>query len=407
MTKIPYIPRIADSFLESGLRRAGAVLIEGPKGCGKTETARQAAASEVQVDIDPEVSISMEIDPRLVLQGEMPRLLDEWQVHPQLWNVVRHEVDDRQAPGQFILTGSTASSEGASRHSGAGRFARLTMHTMTLSESGESNGNASLRGIAAGETPALGSSSLTLEELVARICRGGWPGYAQFSDSDVHTNLRDYVDTVAHVDISTPDDVRRDPVRVRRVLQSLALGVGTELSIASIAVDTGLARETVMDYLDSLQHIFISQDQPAWAASLRSRTPLRKAPKRHLADPALAVAALNKTPADLLRDLEYLGQLFESLVVHELRALTGQPVYHARTATGDEVDAIVEVDGHTVFVEVKLGHRKEVVDRAASSLLKFADSLSEPATLLVITGGGLSYRRPDGVNVVAIGELGP
>ncbi len=406
MNSPAYIPRVADAFVKSSLNRSGALLIEGPKGCGKTETARQQAKSEVNVDIDPNVEISMGLDPTLILQGPTPRLLDEWQAQPLLWDIARHEIDARKKTGQFIFTGSTAPSEAAQRHSGAGRFSRLTMQTMTLFESGESTGEASLSALLEGTAPSVGASPLTVSELAERICHGGWPAFRTLSTSDAQANLRDYVRTIAELDITTPDDARRDPARVMRVLQSLGRGVGTEMSSSAIATDAELTRDTVLDYLGALQRIFISHDQPAWSQSLRSRTPLRKAPKRHLADPALAVAALQKKPADLLGDLEYFGQLFESLVVHELRALTNEEVYHARLGNGVEVDALVSTGGKTLAVEVKLGHHPTVVDQAAQSLQKFAELMPDPPILLVITGGGMSYRRPDGVNVIAVGSLG-
>ena len=401
-----YIPRIADVFVEQSLRRTGALLIEGPKGCGKTATARHHAESEIKVDIDPDVEISMGVDPALVLQGPTPRVLDEWQAQPKLWDVVRHEIDGRGQPGQFILTGSTAPAEAVQGHSGAGRFSRLTMHTMTLAESGESTGQASLLNMVKGEAPRVGKTELTIHDLAERICRGGWPGFLRLSVADAQANLRDYVRTIVELDISTPDKVKRNPARVLRIMRSLARGIGTEMSTTAIATDAELHRETAIDYLDSLERIFISQDQPAWSQSLRSRTPLRKAAKRHFADPALAVAALQKQPDDLLHDFEFFGQLCESLVVHELRALTNEPVYHARLGDGTEVDAITTLAGRTVLVEIKLGHHPNVVDGAAASLQKFAAVMPEPAELLVVTGGGMSYRRPDGVNVIAIGALG-
>lgn len=280
------------------------------------------------------------------------------------------------------------------------------MHTMPLAESGESTGQASLSALANGEAPRVGPSELTIDALAERVCRGGWPAFRSLSLADAQANLRDYVRTVAELDISTPDSVRRDPARVMRVLRSLARGVATEMTISAIATDAELSRDTVIDYLSALERIFISQDQPAWSQPLRSRTPLRKAPKRHLADPALALAALQKKPADLLRDLQYFSQIFESLAVHELRAITNEPVFHARMKNGNEVDAIATLDGHTFLVEVKLGHHQTVVDQAAASLKKFAAEVEEPTSLVVITGGGMSYRRPDGVNVVAVGALG-
>ncbi|MDU0478764.1 DUF4143 domain-containing protein [Staphylococcus chromogenes] len=277
---------------------------------------------------------------------------------------------------------------------------------MTLSESGESTGEVSLSELAKGRPPRAGVSELSMPELAERMCRGGWPAFRNLTIKDAQANLRDYVRTIAELDITTPDGVRRDPARVMRIMRSLARGVGTEMSTTAIASDAELSRDTVLDFQSALQRIFISQDQLAWSESIRSRAPLRKAPKRHLADPALAVAAMQKRPADLLNDLPYFGQLFESFVVHELNALTNSPVYHARLGNGNEVDAIAIVDNRQILIEVKLGHHPSVVDQAVTSLQKFASVMVEPPILLVITGGGMSYRRPDGVNVIAIGALG-
>ncbi len=402
-----YIPRVADKYLVEALQRAGAVLVEGPKGCGKTETSRQASKSEVQVDTDPNVAIAVGLDPALVLEGAVPRLVDEWQIHPVLWDVARRIVDQRRAKGQFILTGSTAPSESVARHSGAGRFARLTMRTMTMFESGEAFGGVSISALAKGESFTNAGEDWTVHDLFERICRGGWPGNLDLNIKQAQENNKDYLRTIAEVDINTPDGVRRDPVRVMAVLRSLARGVGTEMSVATIAGDAEVTRETVSDYLDSLARIFVSEDQPAWTQKLRSRVPLRQAPKRHLTDPALAMAALGKGPEALLGDLNYAGQLFESFVVHELRALTRSSVYHARLQNQQEVDALVEVDGTVLVIEVKLGHNSAVVDQAAENLLRFSELIDLPAVPLVITGSGLSYRREDGVNVASVAALEP
>ncbi|MCT1563410.1 ATP-binding protein [Corynebacterium glucuronolyticum] len=402
---IDYVDRVADEILADALSRAGAVLVEGPKGCGKTETARQAAKSEVRVDVDPRVEIAMGIDPALVLDGDTPRLVDEWQVQPLLWDTARHLVDDRQEKGQFIFTGSTASGEQAARHSGAGRFARVRMRTMTLFETGDSTGTVSLQNLAAGEEIRAVESSMNISTLFERMCRGGWPTNLELTLAQAQANNRDYARTIAEVDIRTPDGAKRDPEKVMKVLRSLSRGLATEMSVATIAKDTGINWETVSDYLDSLQRIFISEDQLAWSQNLRSRTPLRKAPKRHLTDPALALAVLNVSPEALVKNLPFAGQVFESFVVHELRALTARPVYHARLEDGLEVDALVEMDDAILAVEIKLGHSKEVVDGAAANLLKFAKLLDGNVVPVVITGSGLSYQRLDGVNVVAIDAL--
>lgn len=402
-----YIPRVADKLLDSALQRAGAVLVEGPKGCGKTETSRQASNSEVQVDTDPNVAIAVNLDPALVLDGETPRLVDEWQIQPILWDVARRLIDERRSKGQFIFTGSTVPSESVARHSGAGRFARLTMRTMSMFESGEATGGVSLSGLVAGECFATTSDDRSIQDLFERMCRGGWPGNIGLTLEQARENNRDYLRTIAEVDINTPDGMRRDPMRVMAVLRTLARGVGTEMSVSTIASDADVNRETVSDYLDSLARIFVSEDQPAWTQKLRSRTPLRKAPKRHLTDPAVAMAAMGKGPDALLSDLNYAGQLFESFVVHELRVLTANPVYHARLQNQQEVDALVEIDGVVLLVEVKLGHTPEVVDQAAENLLKFSELIDGPTVPLVITGSGMSYQRNDGVHVTSIAALEP
>lgn len=402
-----YIPRLADAELERALRRQGGVLIQGPKGCGKTETAKRQAESFLNVETDPAVSLAMETDPRLLLAGDTPRLIDEWQLEPRLWDFARHAIDERRAKGQFIFTGSTAPGADATSHSGAGRFARLTMSTMTLFETGESDGSVSLAATAAGDPLSYVTPSLTLGQLAERVCRGGLPYNAGLAFEDALENVRDYVQTVADVDIHTVDGVKRNSERVRRILRSLARGVGTELELQTISTDVDSSRETTKDYLDALASIFISVDQPAWFTHLRSKATLRKTPKRHLADPSFAMASLDRGPEHLLRDPAYFGQLFESLVVHELRALTGRTVYHARLNTKLEVDAVANVDGRDVLVEVKLGYTPEVIDHAADTLKRFAAQLKDEPALIVITSGGPALRRTDGVAVVPIGALGP
>lgn len=402
-----YLPRLADAELERALRRQGGVLIQGPKGCGKTETAKRQAASFLNVETDPGVPLAMGTDPRMLLEGATPRLIDEWQLQPRLWDFARHSIDERQAKGQFIFTGSTAPGVDATSHSGAGRFARMTMSTMTLFETGESNGSVSLAEVVAGDPLSFATPSLTLPELAERVCRGGLPYNVGLPLEDALENVRVYVQTVADVDIHTPDGVNRDSERVRRMIRSLARGVGTELEVQTIASDSDSSRETTRDYLDALASIFVSVDQPAWFTHLRSKATLRKAPKRHLADPSFAMAALDRGPEHLLRDPAYFGQLFESLVVHELRALTGRTVYHARLNTKLEVDAVAHVGGRDVLVEVKLGYTPEVIDHAADTLKRFAAQVEDEPALIVVTSGGPAHRRKDGVAVIPIGALGP
>ena len=414
-----YRARVVDAELGNRLRRSGAVLVEGPKGCGKTETSRQLAASELQVDIDPRVPGYMEVDPSLMLAGDAPRLLDEWQAQPALWDLVRHAVDERQVKGQYILTGSSHPVEEARLHSGAGRISRMRMRPMSSVESGFSTGEVSLESLLSSEGPEPVDKSPDLDGVIGAIVRGGWPTAQDVSLDDARAQMRDYVDLLAEADAKALGPRRRDPARVALLLQSLARSVATEASISTIATDVGpergsLARETVVDYLDALTRLMVVEDLPAWPQHLRSSAALRKAPKRHFVDPALAVAALGVGPDSLTRDLNFTGQLFESFVVRDLRVYSQQldaRVFHARDSYGNEADAIVQRrDGPWVAVEIKLG--PGAVETAATSLKKFADSVDVDragrcAGLVVITGWGLAYRRRDGVDVVPFTALGP
>lgn len=408
-----YQSRLVDGELEDALGRAGAVLIEGPRAVGKTVTASRQAASIVRVDTDPTVPPQVAVDPALVLEGVRPRLLDEWQTYPQLWNAVRRAVDDASERGQFILTSSTAPMADAIRHSGAGRFARLRMRTLTVFESGDSDATVSLSSLLEGDAPRASTSRLDLDGLLQRMARGGWPAFLGLDLRASQAAVRDYAATISTVDIETAGGAR-DPLRVARLLRALARSVGTEVSISTLARDeASLSRDAVRAYLDALERIFVVENQPAWSAHLRSSATLRKEPKRHLADPSLALALLGADSSALRRDLAYAGQLFESQVVHDLRVLT-QPldgeVFHARDSSGREVDAIVQFpSGRWAAFEVKLGASAETVDAAAAALRAFASKVvSEIAPVLtVVTGMGPSYQRADGVNVVAIGALGP
>ena len=406
-----YRARQADEELRAALRRAGAAVVEGPKACGKTETALQVAASSVEVDTDPNVPRLMETVPHLVLDGPTPRLLDEWHLEPRLWNLVRRRVDETHTKGQFILTGSAAPSADLGRHSGAGRFARVRMRTMSLEESGHSTAAVRWRDLVAGDAIEAGEPALPFEGLIERLATGGWPGFLDDRPSDVVAGVRDYLDSLVDVDLRAVSDVAHDPVRIRRLLRALARVVGTEINVSTLAADAELSRDATRDYLTVLARVFAIEDQPAWSSHLRSRAMLRREPKRHLADPSLAVAALQARPDSLMRDLAYAGQLFESQVVHDLRVYSGRTVMHARDSVGAEVDAVVEEnDGVLVIVEAKLGWQGDVVDRAADSLARFAakvdPSLHPTVRRVIITGGGYSYRRPDGTAVVALISLG-
>jgi len=416
-----YRSRITDREIERRLEAMGAVVIEGPKACGKTATARQHSASEVLLDVDEAARQAIGFDPGLVLRGPTPRLIDEWQMAPEIWNHVRRAIDDRQEPGQFILTGSAIPADDAVRHTGAGRLTRLRMRPMSLFESGASTGAVSLTAVLAGELEQGGRSNLETDALFELVSIGGWPGHLRRSASAAIQANRDYLEEVRRVGISRVDGVSRDPERVGRFLRSYARNVATHASMATMAADTGgaegpLKDHTALEYASALTRLMILEDQPAWAPHLRSKSILRNAPKRHLVDPSLAVAALRAGPDQLRKDLELFGLLFESLVIRDLRVYAqaaDAEVYHYRDNTGLEIDSVVSSQaGPWAAFEVKLGGAARIQE-AATNLLKFRDRLDtsrsgEPAALGVIVGSGpYAYRREDGVWVIPIGVCGP
>lgn len=415
-----YRPRIADRLLASRLHSMAAVVIEGPRACGKTATARQQARSEVLFDTDLAARRLAGLSPDLVLDGPEPRLLDEWQTVSDLWNHIRRECDDGRRSGRFILTGSAVPADDATRHSGAGRISRVAMRPMTLFESGHSTGAVSLGDLLKSESIAVTVDDLHLLELIELTCRGGWPGILR---DDIDTALqfsRGYVSEITRVDLADGNGRRRDPARMASLLRSLARNTATEASLATLAADAGeehsLHVDTVSGYLRVFERLFVVEDLPAWSVRLRSRTRLRRSAKRHFVDPSLAVAALRAGPQRLLADLSLFGFLFESLVIRDLRVYAdahGGEVCHYRDESGLEVDAIVEAGhGNWIGCEVKLGG-PQAIDAAARSLLKLAERVDTsvvgtPAKLAVITAGGkYAYDRADGVAVVPIAALGP
>ena len=414
-----YVERIVDAELAARLRAAGAVVIEGPKTCGKTETATRATASQVLLDVDDNARRALAVDPSLVLDGARPRLLDEWQVEPSLWNHVRRAVDAAQAPGQFVLTGSAVPADDVDRHTGAGRFSFLRMRPLSLYEAGHATGKVSLSALLEGDPPRTSDPGLSVRQLAALITIGGWPSVQGHAVDDAARAARDYLEQVRRVDVSRVGERRRDPARVGALLSSLGRNVATEVRNAVLAADAGgadgpLNERTVADYLHALERLMVLEAQPAWAPHLRAKAQLRKSPKQHFACPSLAVAALAASPERLLGDLNLLGLLFESLVVRDLRVLS-QPldgrVMHYRDNYGVEVDAVVQLtDGRWGAFEIRLGVGE--VDAGAASLLRFRDQLDlsrcgEPAVLGVICATGFGYRRDDGVAVLPIGALGP
>jgi predicted AAA+ superfamily ATPase len=369
------------------------------------------------MDIDPNVAILMVTDPSQLLIGDTPRLLDEWQEFPNIWNHVRHTVDDRQHAGQFILTGSANPSEKVRMHSGAGRISRLRMRPMTWWELGFSTGEVSLRDIASGEIPKSAIVDITLNQIIERIAVGGWPSLVGKSLDDALMINQDYVTLLAEADISRVSERKRDPGKVRRLLSSYARNTAIPASVATLAQDSGgadgtLADVTVLDYIEVLSRLMIVEDLPAWNTHLRSKAALRTMPKRHFCDPSLAVAALGAGMESLRSDLVFLGFLFESEVLRDLRVFAQSmraTLWQYRDSKRRESDIIMQMpDGSWAAFEVKLGFGQ--ADEGAASLLRVAREVDTAKTgpclaLTVITGFGAAHRRPDGVNVVPLATL--
>ena len=416
----PYRPRVADTELAHCLAAAGAVLIEGPRACGKTATARRLAASEILLDTDQTARDMIAVDPSLVLEGSSPRLIDEWQTAPVIWNHVRRAVDDRPGQGHFILTGSAVPADDMTRHSGAGRIIRLRLRPMSLFELKLGTGGISLRNLLDGVPARSSPNDISVHQLTELLCTGGWPGHIDIAPDDAIRVNRNYVEDLCRADLHRVDGVQRDPNRIRRFLQSLARNVASCASLATIARDVAGAEQpamtghTVRSYLTALERLMVVEDQPPWVVHLRSRARLQQTPKRHFVDPSIAVAALEAKPQHLLKDFALLGLLFESMVVRDLRiyaqAMEAQ-VCHYRDDTGLEVDAIIDAGpDHWAAFEIKLGQGR--IDEAAHNLLKFGDKVDTsrcgtPACLGVIVERGYGYRRPDGVNVIPFGALEP
>ena len=414
-----YISRISDQELKNKLNACGALLIRGMKACGKTESAKQFANSMISFDQDEQVSILMQTAPQRLLLGETPRLIDEWQEYPKIWSYVRHEVDNRNDIAQFILTGSANPEETIKMHSGAGRFTTLDMRTLSWQELGYSSGEVRLRDLFDSISISVIDEPLSLEKIVERIVIGGFPSLINKTIDQAREVNQAYVNLVAEVDMSRVSKVKRNPSRVRSLLRSYARNSATLVDITTLAADikekenVDLSRPTIYDYLDALERLMIIEDQPAWNTHIRSSSSLRKAPKRHLTDVALAVAVLGIDEELLLKDVKFTGFLFESMVVHDLRVYAQAnkaEVFHYNDSSGLEVDAIVQKqNGDWCAFEIKLGIGQ--IEEAASNLLKFASIIDDkkttkPKSLNIITGTGISYTRPDGINVISMGSLG-
>ena len=413
-----YIPRIADLELRRKLDASGAVLIRGPKACGKTETASQVSQSVLHADRDESVHLTLDVAPQKLLEGATPRLIDEWQVIPKIWDHVRHEVDTRKKVGQFILTGSSSPEERAKLHSGSGRFTVVDMRTMSWQELGLSRATVSLGQLLKGEAVEWDSSQTDIELITTQIVKGGFPALIERTATQAMDVNQAYIELLAEVDLSTVSKVRRDPVKVRSTLNSLARNTATLADSGTLGKDikayeaVELSRPTLYDYLDALERLMVVEDQPAWRAHLRSSVALRSSPKRHFTDVSLAAAALGASPDALMDDLNYTGFLFESMVVHDIRVYAqanDAKVYHYRDATGREIDIIVQKDDGTwCAFEVKLGTSE--FDEAARNLIHLQESIDPsrgvlPASLNIITGTGITHTRKDGVNVIALAAL--
>lgn len=414
-----YLSRICDSLLFRQLASSGAVLIEGAKWCGKTSSARQVAKSVLYMQ-DPDRSQAYlkmaETMPSRLLLGDNPRLLDEWQMAPVLWDAVRFDVDKRSERGLYILTGSAVPKDGVTAHTGTGRISRMLMRPMSLFESKESNGSVSLAKLFAGETDVIAESTLTIPELAKIICRGGWPEAVKNGDSDSLV-ARNYVDAVINMDIQRVDDVERNPARVRQFLRSYARNISTMVPLTTILADVhsndiGFSDTTMYGYVNALRRIFVIEDIPAWKPSLRSKTAIRTSDKRQFVDPSIAAALMHANVDSILNDMNYFGFLFESLAARDLRvyaqALDGD-IFHYHDKNDLEADLVIRLhDGRWAPVEVKLGSRE--IEIAAANLIKLqnkidTDKAGQPSFKMVLTGGQFAYKRQDGVIVVPIACL--
>lgn len=415
---VTYLPRTADRELARRLETIGAVLIEGPKACGKTATATQVASTVFRLDEDEAARTAVKLAPERLFNNPTPILFDEWQVEPAIWNRVRRQIDDRQGRGLYILTGSATPNEDANRHSGAGRFGVIQMRPMSLFESGQSNGDVSLAALFEGEEPTAAGVDLSFEGLVKRIVVGGWPELINADEEDARDWLSDYLTQIAEVDVQALGS-RRNPRNIQRLLASLGRAVGQAARGAELAKDIGgedgpIAKETLALYLDALKRLHLTDDSEAWRPHMRSRARLRTTPVRYFVDPSLGPAALNIGSAELIADPNALGFHFEALVIRDLRVYA-QPLRGVvdswRDSNGYEVDAIVSLrDGKWGAFEVKLN--PDAVEEAAASLVRFASKVDtskhgDPAVLGVITSTGYAGRRPDGVHVIPITTLGP
>jgi predicted AAA+ superfamily ATPase len=390
----------------------GGLLVEGARGVGKTSTAQRLAASQIYLDSKPENKTIAEVSPELILEGAIPRLIDEWQIAPSLWNSVRREIDRRGKPGQFILTGSVAPVEDVARHTGAGRLSRLVMGTLSLQEKGMVVKKVDFRDLFRDKVRVKGIGGLKFGDYLVEMTRGGWPAILDLEEKKAFIYIRDYLDSIVQVDMRTLASPP-EPIRMKALLRAISRNLATNATQKTLADDAGLIPETVRKYLDQLARIHILQPLSGWNIHLRSSASLRSSPKWHFLDPSVASASLGMGRKKLLGDLNTTGLFFESLVVRELRLfsqLMGGETFYYRDSSGLEVDVVVELaSGEVAFFEVKLGDMN-AIEEAIISLKKLKTKLTEQKqtdlkSLNVITAGDQSYTHPSGVNVIALSHL--
>ena len=416
-----YADRVVDHEVAEVLASSPAVLIEGPRGCGKTWTGQRFANSEVFLDGSEALRIAAEVDPASILEGAEPRLLDEWQLIRGIWNPMRHACDRRGGFGHFLLTGSQNPPDDLTEHSGAGRVARVRMRPMSLWESGDSSGEVSLASLLEGGRCLANDAEQTYSSVASLICRGGWPRMIKMSPNTAQARLRDYLDNITRTDISRVSGVRRDPALLGALLSSLARNEATTASCATLIGDMAgeegspPARSTIRTYLDELTRLFVLEPLPAWTTHLRSSVRLKKTPKRFFADPALAVAALAASAGSVAQDKEAMGLLFESMAIRDLRVYaqsSGAHLYYYGDSNGREADAVIEgLDGQWAAAEIKLGSGKSISEAMASLRAVRAQidttRRGAPARLIVITAFGHGYQTDDGIAVVPLTALKP
>lgn len=421
---VKYKQRIADKILERKVLGKGAVLIEGPKWCGKTTTAKQLAKSILDLGDSSVLAQStqmIEISPKTLLEGDTPRLIDEWQALPPIWDTIRNEVDKRGEPSQFILTGSSILPDADETiHSGTSRYAYVRMRTMSLYESTDSTGSISLKDLFDGNPFEIQQNNLGLEDIAFLTCRGGWPWATLISKDVALDQAFDYVDSIIQRDIRRVDKVKRNPERTKLLLRSYARNISQQVSYSTIRKDmlsndaNTLDEDTVADYIKALKKLFVVEDLPAWNPNIRSKAAIRTGDTRHFVDPSIGTAVLGLGPKDLINDLQTFGLFFEDLVVRDLRvyaqALDGE-IYHYRDSNGLECDAVIHLrNGNYALIEVKLGGDIRI-DEGADNLLELSnnidlDKMHTPSFMAVITGvGQFAYQRKDGVYVIPIGCL--